>query len=370
MPFIDLHAHFPMHTPFPPMPFEDPADQWKKAVFDTANATLNYENLQPRVSLEHWFADDPHYRVTGFGSVLLDEQDEFLVSPAPPRPNAITHIRAQLQNVEDEIRRDGRVTIARTPQQVENCVNARQPFIFHTLEGGFHLGGDAANVNHLADLGVAAIIPAHLFYRSVATCENAFPPAAFAIFRHELESQPNVGLTDLGKAIVENAFQRGVLVDITHARADAQADIFEIAAGHPGRPLISSHNSVRGINDAGLNLSDDAILRIKQSNGIIGVIFYTQWLRKPGIDLRDDLHLITDVIDYIHSKTGSFDNIGIGSDLDGFIEPIHMCSNYSKMSSLSRALIGKYGQDVAERILYRNALRVLHAGWTGIPELQ
>src|SRR5215831_7073392 len=349
MPFIDLHAHYPMHTPFPPVPFENPADQWKKGVFDTVNVTVNYEGLQPRVSLERWFLDHPENRVTGFGSVLLDEQDEFLVDSAP-RPNAINHLWAQLQNVEGEIRKDGRVKIARTPGQVENYINDLQPFIFHTLEGGFHLGGNPDNVNSLADQGVAAIIPAHLFYRGVATCENGFPPAVFEIFRHELENQPNVGLTDLGKAIVEAAFRRGVLVDITHARADAQQDIFEIAAGYPRRPIISPHNGVRGICNAGLNLSDDAILRIHASGGIVGVIFYTQWLRRLNVaDFRDDLRLITDVIDYIYAKTGSYDSIGIGSDLDGFIEPIATCSNYSKMSALSRALVGKYGQDVAEK---------------------
>jgi microsomal dipeptidase-like Zn-dependent dipeptidase len=63
--------------------------------------------------------------------------------------------------------------------------------------------------------------------------------------------------------------------------------------------------------------------------------------------------------------TGTYDNISIGSDLDGFIEPIQMCSNYGKMTALPPCLIAKYGQDVANRILYLNAQRVLHAGWDG-----
>lgn len=203
-------------------------------------------------------------------------------------------------------------------------------------------------------------------YRSIATCENGFPPAVFPLFKRDLDDQPNLGLTDLGKAIVESCFRRGVIVDITHARADAQQDISDIAAGYPHRPLISSHNSVQAVCAAGLNLSDYAITRIHQSNGIIGVIFYTQWLRHlEGPDSRSDFQLITDVIDHIQCVTGEYDNIGIGSDLDGFIAPIKLASDYSKMSAISKGIIDKYGASVADKILYQNALRVLHAGWDG-----
>jgi microsomal dipeptidase-like Zn-dependent dipeptidase len=361
MPFVDLHAHFPMHH-------EIPDDPGQRMLFDSLNRTLNYELFEPRVSLKRWFKDNPEGGVTGFGSVLHDPQDDFFVHEFPV-PKAFDHIREQMRRVEDEIREDGRVQIARTPRQVENFLSTNQKFMFHTLEGGFSLGGDPANVEVLADLGVAAIIPAHLFYRGVATCENGFPPVAHLLFLEELAKQPCFGLHPLGTAIVEACFRRGVLVDVTHARSDAQKDIFEIAAGYPDRPLISSHTAVRGICDAGLNLSNDAIKTIQKSQGIIGVIFYKQWLHHAlGPDLRDDFRLISDVIDYLKCVTGTYENIGIGSDLDGFIEPIGMCSNYSKMSALTLPLMEKYGQATAEEILFRNALRVLHAGWKGIPE--
>jgi len=358
MPFIDLHAHFPMHH-------EIPDDPGQKILFDGVNATINYEDLQPRVNLKRWFDDKSGNAVTRFGSVLYDPQDDFFIDdPDSPRPKAFQHITDQLGRVVQEITDDKRVRIARNPDDVDNFVKSGQKFIFHTLEGGFSLQGDPNNVNVLADLGIAMITPAHLFYRAVSTCENGFPPLIYPRFHKELDSQPCFGLTALGQKIFEACFERGVLVDLTHARTDALQDIFEIAAGYKDRPVISSHNAVRGICDAGLNLSNDIIKRIQKSTGIIGVIFYKQWLQhlqKP--DTRDDCSLITDVIGYIHCVTGTYDNISIGSDLDGFIEPIQMCSNYSKISALPPCLIAKYGQDVANRILYLNAQHVLHAGW-------
>jgi microsomal dipeptidase-like Zn-dependent dipeptidase len=365
IPFLDLHAHFPMHTPFPPIPFSDPLDEWKKLAFDSLNALANYENGKPRVSREHWFGDLGN-RVSGFGSVLYDPEDELLVTTGTkPRPDAIKHVEAQLTNVEKEIHCDNRVKIVYNPGDVEDCLNHDVPFLFHTLEGGFSLGGDPRNVVALAQKGVASLTPAHLLYRSVATCENAFPPIIEPLFDAELKHQPNLGLTQLGCQVVEACFQNRMIVDITHARHDAQQEIFDIADGYPQLPLISSHNSVRGILNVGLNLSDEAIAHIQKSNGVIGVIFYTQWLRTGAADPRSDIQLITDVIDYIYQKTGTFDHIAIGSDLDGFIEPIEICSNYSKMSSLVDPILYRYGQVAGEKILYRNALRVLHAGWKG-----
>jgi membrane dipeptidase len=366
IPFLDLHAHFPMHTAFPPIPFGNPLDVWKKVAFDAVNVAYNYENGKPRVSLEHWLADDANWGVTGFGSVLYDPEDDFFVG-RDPIPDAFKHIDAQRTNVEAELKLSPvPVQIAKKPADVEQALKDNAKFIFHTLEGGFSLGGNPGNVKELASRGVASIIPAHLFYRGVSTCENGFPPLAYGLFHHELEQQPCRGLTDLGGDIVKACFNRGVIVDITHARSDAQQDVFDIAALYPGRPVISSHNAVRGICDAGLNLSNDIIRKIARSGGIIGVIFYTQWLRHTaGLDARDDFTLIADVIDYIHCVTGSYEHIGIGSDLDGFIAPIGLCSNYSKMSHLSKMLLAKYGQDVAKLILYQNALRVLYAGWDG-----
>ena len=163
VPFRDLHNHFPLHTPFPSTKFENPLDFWKKPLFEAASRLGNYEDLKPRVSLERWFADTGASPVTGFGSALFDPRDEFLVSQKPDR-DAFVHVVGQLKHVEEELRRSPRpVEVARTPAKVEALLKSGQRFVFHTLEGGCSLGGDAASVDKLADMGVASITPAHLF---------------------------------------------------------------------------------------------------------------------------------------------------------------------------------------------------------------
>ena len=168
---------------------------------------------------------------------------------------------------------------------------------------------------------------------------------------------------------MERCFRRGVLVDITHAREDAQKQICEIWEGFRHRPLISSHNSVRAINPAGLNLSDP---RDQEDTGQQGHhrrhLLQALAHEAGGGDARRGLQLITDVIDHIRDVTESYDHIGIGSDLDGFIDPVEECSNYSEMSVLASHLLSRYGAETGGKILSGNALRVLHEGWDGVRE--
>jgi hypothetical protein len=51
----------------------------------------------------------------------------------------------------------------------------------------------------------------------------------------------------------------------------------------------------------------------------------------------------------------------IGSDLDGFIEPIESCETYGETPSLVTAIQAKYPA-AADAILFGNALRVLQNG--------
>ena len=204
----------------------------------------------------------------------------------------------------------------------------------------------------------------------MATCSNAFPFLPDELFQAlNPDQDPAVGLTPLGFKIVERIFRERILVDITHSSDKAQADVFEVAAGFPGRPLISSHNGVRGRSNYRLNLSDAALERIAASGGIVGVILASHWLRQPEDQLcgRDGFDLVFDTIDYIAAKTGSFDHVGIGSDFDGFIRPVKGCEDYGHTPALVSAIEQRYGEH-AEAILWRNALRVLEAGWQGAAE--
>jgi|SRR5215472_803844 len=358
MALLDLHAHFPMHTRFPPRFTEGPPPVDKELEYWVAQHLLNYQNGNPRVSLQELVDGAPG----GIASVLYDPDDEFF-RDANPRPEAFPNLLAQMDNVEAEIQGD--VTLARNPAQVRACLERSEKFLVHCVERAFGLGGVASNVEALAHRGVAYVVVAHLFYRGVATCTNAIPFLPDIIF-DVINPQPDVGLTPLGRDIVSGLLDNRILVDITTSSSLAQDQIFQIAADYRA-PVISSHTGVRPTSDYPLNLSPETVLKIKDSKGVIGVIIAPHWLRQRAQDFFPDGHieLVLMAIDAIQQITDSFDQIAIGTDLDGFIKPVDECPDWAHTTVLASAIEAKYGTANAEKILWRNALDVLERWWKG-----
>jgi microsomal dipeptidase-like Zn-dependent dipeptidase len=363
MSLIDLHAHFPMHTKFPPRVNSDGSAVGKELEFFAANLLLNFAAGQPRVSLTELEAGSPG----GTGSVLYDPDDEFF-RDAKPRPQAFQNLLAQIGNVESEIAAShGAVEVARNPADVKRFFDTKQRFLFHCMEGAFAFGGDPANVAVAASRGVAYVIVAHLFFRGVATCANAFPFLPDELFEQlNPEQDDQTGLTPLGQDIVGEIFRNRMLVDVTHCTDRARADIFGIARKFPGAPVISSHNGVQHESKYPLNLSDDAIRQIADTGGVVGVILYPHWLRQPDEQIfgADGFPVLFKTIEHIADVT-SFDHVAIGTDLDGFIKPVKGCETYAQTPALAAAIQARFPGD-ADKILFRNALRVLNAGWKGV----
>jgi len=347
-PLLDLHVHFPMHSKFPPRLAAGAPPIGKELEFWVANMLLNFQGGKPRATLAELLAGASG----GVASVLYDPEDEFF-RDATPVPEAFGHLLAQMENIEAEVA--GSVTVVRNPARLRRCLcETGEKFLFHAVEGAFALGGDAANVDVLARRGVAYVIIAHLFFRGVATCENALPFVPDGVFQSVLNPQQNpaVGLTDLGRQVVSRVLQNGILVDITHCTQRAQAEIFQLARDHGNAPVISSHTGVRGTSDYPLNLNREAVRQIAASKGVVGLILATHWLRHPREQIfgPDGYQLLFNAIDCVHEWTGSYDHIAIGSDFDGFIQPIKPCQNYAETPALVAAIRAKYPR-AAEKIL-------------------
>jgi microsomal dipeptidase-like Zn-dependent dipeptidase len=351
-----------MHTRFPPRFAHEPPPVGKEFLYWAAQHLLNFQDGKPRVSLNELLAGAEG----GIGSVLYDPDDEFL-HDATPRPEAFPNLLAQMENVEKEVA--GRVAVVRNPAELRKRFEAGEKLLFHCVEGAFGLGGDAANADVLASKGVAYVTVAHLFYRGVSACQNAFPGIPDSIFESVLNADQEglAGLTDLGRSIVDRLLTNRILVDVTHATDAAQDEMFDMARDH-GQPVISSHNGVRSISDYPLNLRPEAVARIVESGGVIGVILFPYWLRRPDEQFlgAEHIQLVFRTIRALHEMTGSYDHIAIGSDLDGFIRPIEECPDYAHTRQFADLIRVEF-PDAADRILWGNALDVLERGWKGVP---
>ncbi len=382
---VDLHGHFPMHL------LEDDQQRaherlttwwrhrWQGLVVELVSHFANYQGPGDTPSVTEELMREGEVAVTL--SVLyqaFDEMDLSLDYAAPPLPGYFTDVVDQVQTVEDHATaHSGEVVIAHTPAELEaHLTSGGRPILVHAIEGGFHVGDGArdvrAHVRALADLGVAYITVAHLFFRQVATNAPALPFLPDGVY-NTLFHQPRAeGLTPLGSELVEAMVDEGILVDITHMRAESIRDVLALldARGPGGTdgeiPVIATHMAYR-FGGLEYSFDDDTVMRVAARGGLLGLILCQHYITS-GIDVpatfAGSVQALCCHIDKLHELTGSYDHIGIGSDLDGYIKPaLPGLEHQGRMADLQQALRDRYGDAVAAQIAGGNALRILRTQW-------
>jgi microsomal dipeptidase-like Zn-dependent dipeptidase len=380
---VDMHGHFPMHL------LEDDKQRahvrltdwfrhlWEGLVVELLNLFANYQGPgdTPSVSEQEMRAGDVGVTL----SVLYQPFDEMDLSQdyaAPPLESYFDDILNQRETVEDYVNEPGRdLVIAHSAAELDHHLSAAQPrpILVHAIEGGFHIGGDAdevqANVRTLAERGVAYITVAHLFFRQVATNAPALPFLSDGLYNRVFKQDSDEGLTPLGTELVNAMIDEGILVDLTHMRAQSIRDVFALldAREPAGKiPVIATHMAYR-FGGLEYSFDDDTITQVATRGGLLGLIMCKHFITS-GLHVDDtfegSVEALCRHIDKIHELTGSYDHIGIGTDLDGYIKPaLTGLESQGRMADLQRALKTRYGDDVGEQIAGGNALRVLRAEW-------
>lgn len=387
---VDLHAHYPMHL----MP-EGRDSTWRvvtsthararlldrirASMLRTAGRIANYQSFSsgPRVTVPNLRAGDVGVALSVLYSPF-DEMDLALRYGSPPLPRYIHSLLRQLTDVERDIGATwpDQAAIARTPAELDAALDAGKVALVHSVEGGFHLGDTPEAVDRavteLAGRGVAYITLAHLFWRSVATNAPAIPFLPDRVYRF-LFPQPQIGLTDLGRAAVEAMVRERVLLDLSHMSELALADSFELLDRlDPDHtvPVLASHVGYR-FGHQEYNLSERTIRRVAERDGMIGLIL-SEHQAADGIRRRhtrrlgQSLSVLIRHIERIAEITGTHRHIGIGSDHDGFIKPtLAGLEDSGRLSSLEGPLRHRFGAEAADAILGANALRLLRTYWRG-----
>jgi microsomal dipeptidase-like Zn-dependent dipeptidase len=393
---VDLHAHYPMHV----------VRGGKVKLWRLLTSAHERRRLRDRVrgaligfvsrfGNHASFHAGPRVRAKymergGVGvalSVLYSFFDEVdLLGGARPRAGYAQTIEDQLDAVSEHVeRRHGdRVVLATGPAQLAQARREGKLTLIPCVEGGFHLGPTpedvATAVGRLAKRGVAYITLAHLIWREVATGAPALPWMTDAEYKRRLP-QPQVGLTELGRAAVEAMVREQVLIDVSHMSQEALDDTFALLDDlDPQKtvPVIATHVGFR-FGEQEYMLSAETVERIATRNGVIGLIFARHQIEDgpPPVPSRKLLRLsrrsrldgsvdlLEAHIERIHAITGSHRHTAIGSDFDGFIKPtLPGLRDMRDMRHLERELQRRYPDD-AELICSGNALRPFENYWGG-----
>lgn len=202
------------------------------------------------------------------------------------------------------------------------------------IEGGHQIGGSMAALRQFYDLGARYMTFTHFK-------NNEFADSA-------TDDPKYHGITDFGRAVVQEMNRIGMLVDLSHVSPETMRDVLEVAKA----PVIFSHSDARAISNHPRNVPDDVLAMLPANGGVVMVNFYAGHLSEPyrlwsaeqaaeqarlnslfvgQPDARDsqmkawavdhpapkaDIGLLADHIEHV-VKVAGHDHVGLGGDLDG-----------------------------------------------------
>lgn len=282
--------------------------------------------------------------------------DGVLAVPYPERLNrrdAAAHATAAAGRLH-ALERAGRVRIARHAADLDAAFSAGDdapPAAVIGMEGAEAIDVELEALDHWYAAGLRVLGP-------VWSRPNAFASGVPFVFPSSPDTGP--GLTDRGRALVRRCAELGILVDLSHLNERGFWDVAELAPG----PLVASHSAVHAISQTSRNLTDAQLDAIGETDGLVGIVFATKFLRPDFADDPDTpLELIVDHARHVRDRIG-IDHVALGSDFDGATIPGALGDVAGLPRLLDAFRAGGFGEDEVAAVAWHNWRRVLDVWWT------
>jgi membrane dipeptidase len=157
------------------------------------------------------------------------------------------------------------------------------------------------------------------------------------------------GLTDFGRAVIQEMNRLGMVVDLSHCSRKTTLDAIEESR----QPVIFSHANVRAISDCPRNHSDEELRRVAQTGGVIGLTPWGPICWKRDKDEPPSLADYLDHVEYVVDLVG-VDHVGFGTDttLDGAADE----EGTKEQGRLYPEVVGEYDRRVGTNPAVRYAI--------------
>ncbi len=157
------------------------------------------------------------------------------------------------------------------------------------------------------------------------------------------------GLSKLGKKVLREMEELGIILDLSHISERAFFDSFD----YYRKPIMVTHSNVQGICPHPRNLSDAQLRILAQNDGIIGINQVSSFVGHNNPGVKDLVKHIKYVADFIGTK-----HLALGSDFDGatniIMSGVEEYSNWENILSDAG-----FSSPEIDMILYKNALRII-----------
>ncbi|GGB52991.1 dipeptidase [Blastomonas aquatica] len=190
-------------------------------------------------------------------------------SDATGYARALAHALKRLHQIHDFVAATPEsFSLATTAADAARIAASGKRVVYVSMENGYPLGTDLANLEAFYQLGLRMAGPVHNGTNQLADSTNGDPVHG--------------GLSDLGKAWVKEANRLGIIIDASHASDTSFDQMLALSKA----PIILSHSGPKALHDHPRNLDDDRLKALAAKGGVIQInsLFLSPNLPRPGVD--------------------------------------------------------------------------------------
>ncbi len=178
-------------------------------------------------------------------------------------------------------------------------------------------------------------------------------------FRFPSSPDTGPGLTEAGKALVQECNRLRIMLDLSHLNEAGFWDVARLSDA----PLVATHSNAHAVTPSSRNLTDRQLAAIAETGGVAGLNLATVFLRPDGRENPDmTLDPVKRHIGHMLEHAGE-DHVAIGSDFDGATVPRDI-GGVQGLPVLIRAMRDMgLGEALVGKIAHGNWLRVLERTW-------
>ena len=185
-----------------------------------------------------------------------------------------------------------------------------------------------------------------------------------------IRGESKQGITKLGEKLIEKLVDKKIAIDLSHANEKTFYDIVNICKDlkKSGKnPIIfASHSNCKKICDIPRNLSDNQILKIKELEGVIGIVSVKAFCIKEEKFNKDNKNnkkyeqAYLKHINHVKELLGNVDNIAVSTDDmtyygTEYYKEFNVFKQENMKKELERLFLDNgFSRDEIEKILYRN----------------
>jgi membrane dipeptidase len=243
-------------------------------------------------------------------------------------------------------REDNDIVKVNAPQYVDGLLaqrtikGATQIGAMLSIEGLQNLEGKAANLDRLYKAGFRMAGLTHFFDNELAGSMHGLKKG---------------GLTPFGRDIIGRMETKGMIVDIAHCSQTCVSEILAMAR----RPVVSSHGGVQATCKVNRNLTDEEIMGVAATGGVIGIGYW------EGAVCDTSPAAVATAMKHVRDLVG-IKHVALGSDYDGATT---VRFDTSQLVQVTQALMDAgFTADEIRAVMGGNALRVIREGLKPLAE--